>query len=517
MSTRLQLLLLTLLPATALHAQPLMEISPDGRDTVIAVAPLAPLSFASDSVPFRTAPDWNLSLRMQVGGLAVGDLNRDGHEDVAVACYRSQSFPPYTDWRNFVLYNTGSQLQSAPGWWTRDSTSGTEVRIADLNNDQRPDLFCAYGDGSFPPDAVYFGTAADTLTGTAGWHAATSTWTTGAAVADVDLDGDLDVATSNQGVSPNPNRPVSIFFNQNGTLEQFPSWTSVDSEISSALSWGDVNNDGYPDLAVSKWVNFRSAVYVNDSGSVARSPGWTGNTTQGQKGIGWADLNGDSLQDLAVGGSIPTQAYLNTGGMPEPSPVWTSVNASHGTQDLTWADVDGDGDPDLATAEFSTGHFRIYLNRSGVLDAAPSWQYDSPSVGTAIAFGDINGDTRPDLIIGVSGEPCVSVFYNTLVTSAAGDPLPLAARPLEVYPNPFNPVTTAVFRLATAGPVTLVLYDLLGRETAVLLRNEFRAAGDHTVVVNGGGLVSGAYFLRLEAPEGRNGRRISTARVALVK
>ena len=56
----------------------------------------------------------------------------------------------------------------------------------------------------------------------------------------------------------------------------------------------------------------------------------------------------------------------------------------------------------------------IYLNNAGVLETAPSWTYDSPSVGTALAFGDINGDGRTDLAVGVSGEPCLYVFYNLL-------------------------------------------------------------------------------------------------------
>jgi hypothetical protein len=53
----------------------------------------------------------------------------------------------------------------------------------------------------------------------------------------------------------------------------------------------------------------------------------------------------------------------------------------------------------------------IYLNDNGTLATTPSWTYDSPTVGTAIAFGDINGDGRPDLVVGNSGDPCVKVFY----------------------------------------------------------------------------------------------------------
>ncbi len=477
-----------------------IEISPDGRDTAMVAGAVqsGQATFKSDNVPFAVAPNWNCDLRMQVGGLAVRDVNNDQHPDVAVACYRSQSFPPYTDWRNFVLYNLGTQLQTSPGWWTRDSTSTTDVRIADFNNDQHQDLFFANGDGSFPPDAIYFGAQGDTISHTPGWRATNSTWTTGAAVCDFDHDGDIDVATSNQGVAPNANRPVYIFRNNGGSLEQSPSWASAASEISSALAWGDINNDGFEDLAVSKWVNFRSCVYNNDSGAVDATPMWNGNTTGGQKGIAWADINGDTLLDVAIGGSIPTQAYLNSGGVLGSAPVWESQNASHGTQDIAWADVDEDGDPDLATAEFSTGQFRIYLNRNGQLDHAPSWQFDSPNVGTALAFGDINGDGHVDLIVGVSGQPCVSVFYNQIITTTNEQTSPRGFTLSQNYPNPFNPVTRIMYSVGIHGHTSLRVFDLLGREVATLVNEEMQP-GSYERVFDASGLASGVYMYRMTA------------------
>ncbi len=489
-----------LLVISSAFSQYRLEISPDGRDTAL-VAPSSAnraYNFVNDNVPYALIPNANCSLRMQVGGLVLGDLDNDHDLDLAVACYRSQSFPPYTDWRKFVLYNQGNQLQSEPGWWSRDSTSATEVRIADFNNDRHADLFGANGDGSFPPDAIYFGSAGDTLSRLPGWTATNSTWTTGAAVCDFDHDGDIDVATSNQGVAPNANRPVYIFINHNGSLERSPSWVSAASEISSAIVWGDVNNDGFEDLAVSKWVNYRSCVFLNDSGDVEHSPSWTGNTTQGQKGIAWADINGDSLQEVAIGGSIPTQLYLNTGGTLGATPIWQSQNASHGTQDIAWADVDEDGDPDLATAEFSTGQFRIYLNRNGLLDSAPSWQFDSPNVGTALTFGDINGDGHVDLVVGVSGQPCVSVFYNQISSDVQNQHEPFKFALRQNFPNPFNPATTIAFELPQRSHVSLAVYDVLGRRVSSLI-NGSRDAGKHTLSFDASQLSSGTYFCRLQA------------------
>ncbi|MGA7160858.1 MAG: SMP-30/gluconolactonase/LRE family protein [Bacteroidota bacterium] len=66
------------------------------------------------------------------------------------------------------------------------------------------------------------------------------------------------------------------------------------------------------------------------------------------------------------------------------------------------------------------------------------------------------------------------------------------------YPNPFNPETTITFRLAVNSMVTLDVYDLLGREIALLVNDE-RAAGTHTVRWDASQFSSGLYFYRLRA------------------
>lgn len=65
------------------------------------------------------------------------------------------------------------------------------------------------------------------------------------------------------------------------------------------------------------------------------------------------------------------------------------------------------------------------------------------------------------------------------------------------YPNPFNPSTVINYYLAEAGNVKLAVYDVLGRETAVLV-NEFKEKGNHqidfTTARNNLNLSSGIYF-----------------------
>jgi hypothetical protein len=68
---------------------------------------------------------------------------------------------------------------------------------------------------------------------------------------------------------------------------------------------------------------------------------------------------------------------------------------------------------------------------------------------------------------------------------------------LIAYPNPFNPATVIYFTIPEAGFVSLKVFDLLGREIAVLV-HEYHHAGSHEVLFNAINLSSGIYFYRLE-------------------
>lgn len=66
------------------------------------------------------------------------------------------------------------------------------------------------------------------------------------------------------------------------------------------------------------------------------------------------------------------------------------------------------------------------------------------------------------------------------------------------YPNPFNPKTEIRFQLAEYGPVSLKVYDVLGREVATLVNTEMRA-GSHQAEFDASRLASGPYFCRLSS------------------
>lgn len=64
------------------------------------------------------------------------------------------------------------------------------------------------------------------------------------------------------------------------------------------------------------------------------------------------------------------------------------------------------------------------------------------------------------------------------------------------YPNPFNPTTVVEYQVPGASNVRLAIYDLLGREVAVLV-NERKAPGRYDVQFDASRLASGVYIYRL--------------------
>lgn len=99
----------------------------------------------------------------------------------------------------------------------------------------------------------------------------------------------------------------------------------------------------------------------------------------------------------------------------------------------------------------------------------------------------------------------------TIDTSTEERDAPFATALAQNFPNPFNPSTVVGYQLSVAGRARLSVYDLLGREVAVLV-NEKMPAGEHSVRFDADGLSSGVYIYRLQV-----GSEVLTRRMTLVK
>ncbi len=79
------------------------------------------------------------------------------------------------------------------------------------------------------------------------------------------------------------------------------------------------------------------------------------------------------------------------------------------------------------------------------------------------------------------------------------------------YPNPFNPSTTISFSIPEGSFVTLKIYDMLGREVAILISEEL-SSGTYSQQWNAVGLAGGIYFYSLQA-----GSFVETMKLVLLK
>ncbi|MBZ0184505.1 MAG: T9SS type A sorting domain-containing protein [Melioribacteraceae bacterium] len=79
------------------------------------------------------------------------------------------------------------------------------------------------------------------------------------------------------------------------------------------------------------------------------------------------------------------------------------------------------------------------------------------------------------------------------------------------YPNPFNPTTSIKYSVPSSEHVSLKVFDILGREIAVLV-NEQKSAGTYTISFDAAELSSGVYFYRLNS-----GNNIQIKKMLLVK
>jgi hypothetical protein len=77
--------------------------------------------------------------------------------------------------------------------------------------------------------------------------------------------------------------------------------------------------------------------------------------------------------------------------------------------------------------------------------------------------------------------------------------IPVAYNLLQNYPNPFNPTTNIKYALPEEGFVSLILYDITGREVARLVDNKFFNAGiySHIVDANLYNMSSGVYLYKI--------------------
>jgi hypothetical protein len=381
--------------------------------------------------------------------LAVGDLNGDGHADLVAGVPDEDVGPVFNAGGVNVLYGSPAGLLTDGSQWFDQNTSGMAhgaaeagdwfgyaLAVGDLNGDGYADL--AVG---VPTEDVGSVPAAGGVNVLYGSPAGLST------------DGSQWFDQSSPGMA-------------HGSVEKFDCFGY-------ALAVGDLNGDGYTDLAVG--VPTEDVGSVEDAGGVNvlyGSPAglstdgsqWFDQNTPGMahsaveyydefgSSLAVGDLNGDGYADLAVG--VPDEAvgsvvdaggvnilYGSPAGLSTAGSQWFDQNTSgmaHGAAEtndrfgysLAVGDVNSDGYTDLAVGVptedvgnvYQAGGVNVlYGSPEGLSTGGSQWfDQDSPGMahgaaevndgfGRTLAVGDLNSDGYADLAVGVPSEDVGSV------------------------------------------------------------------------------------------------------------
>ena len=299
---------------------------------------------------------------------------------------------------------------------------------------------------------------------------------------------------------------------------------------------GDVNNDGYADVAVggrSADINgFDAAGYFKVYFGSARMDTIPdievyGSREYHQLGNCFCsgDFNGDGVTDFIVGSNGQGYVYFGNSNIDSiPDMVIGNTKIPCGYVG-TAGDITGNGCDELLSGNpgwgGGSGVVDIYLgsaNFDTIPDVRIYGQYVSYFGEKLSTAGDINGDGldeflvgEPQYFLGIFNQGRVYVYSGDSTLLGIEDSGKIPTNPVKFnllgnYPNPFNPRTTIAFDLPEESHVTLTIYDVMGREIVRLL-DENQPAGFRQVIWDGkdksGQTVSsGNYLYTLKTPAG---------------
>ena len=233
-------------------------------------------------------------------------------------------------------------------------------------------------------------------------------------LADIDNDNDPDllVGLSESGVVKiytNIGSPSSAQFNESNVE------IIGDVGLYAYPVFYDLDSDGDQDILAGR--DEHGFVYYQNTGNPSNALWETNNAVF--EGMGnqtyWnspdlVDLNGDSKPDLVFGSAAgPLNYYINTGSPSVPawqlnSTLFGGVLDVGGASNPYFFDFDHDGDMDLFSGS-QLGDIKYYKNIGTT--TGPAWEENSGyftalkhSIYSAVAIGDVNGDSLPDAIVG---------------------------------------------------------------------------------------------------------------------
>jgi hypothetical protein len=299
-----------------------------------------------------------------------------------------------------------------PDWVSGSPHYSTGGAFTDINNDGWLDFVVSDGNDMGQGHVrVYLNDGNGHLATQASWQSSDIAYNGHLDVADIDGDGWCDVAVSYLGTGSSLGPIARVYMNTNGVLSSAPSWSSSIIGNAFGVDFGDMNNDGRPDLAIATgWsydsYHYHTYVYLNFEGAYGSTPSWQSTDDNVYMNVLWVDADNDGWLDLAgIADGTQTQIYRNINGTLETAASWFTTDSQNqfGIM-LTAGDVTGDGIRELFATDNTQlggdGYFKQYTGLSGgFFETTHSWGYYG-NYGSAVALADVNADNTLDLAAG---------------------------------------------------------------------------------------------------------------------
>jgi hypothetical protein len=235
-------------------------------------------------------PEWTSAEIASSFGVAFGDMNGDGRPDLAVGTGNAYYSPQY---RNTVHLNIDGQLEQTASWQSGDTLCYMGVLWTDVDQDGWLDLL-GVGAGTY---TQLYHNLGGTLELNPSWHTTDNGNQLGimATTGDLTGDGRRDlIVTDNTQLGSN-----GYFRQYNGVAGGFfntrPDWAIKPDIYGSAVALADIDADGDLDLALGAWWS-TSAIFFNTGAGLVRTPSWRSNRSTVVEKIVFGDLRNRGLR-----------------------------------------------------------------------------------------------------------------------------------------------------------------------------------------------------------------------------
>lgn len=330
--------------------------------------------------------------------VATGDLDEDGWPDIALA-HGFSTGGTVLNQHNSTF--SAEALVSEPWWDAPAHLGATSVALADLDLDGDLDyVFAVYGDHYVEKMIQLY--AGDGK----GNHSIppqvpnglvyelSGANPMGTRVADFDHNGLPDlVSGSNNGA-----HTVDIILQTSPWV--FTPTFAYNQMGSANPQWidiGDFNNDGWMDLVV-PFLYGQVEVYLNTANGTGAMIYAGGYLPEGHHVVAVADLDGDGFQDIAARGESEDRVEVLYGDGSGHFPRAAAFGVSGHPGSIAAGDIDGDGKVDLVVSSFSNSTVDVLLNDGlgAFLEAVPIALDESP---TTLALDDFDQDGDVDVVV----------------------------------------------------------------------------------------------------------------------